>query len=73
MARYRVNKVKPVSNARRYEVLRSDGVLVPTGIGGQTDIIKGQALDDYLDEKIWRAAHPGQEPIKEWDDGVPPQ
>lgn len=65
MSRYRVNKVKATSPARRYEVLRIMGVQV------RGHFLKGQELDDYLDREIWAAAHPGKEPVTEWDDGLP--
>lgn len=68
MARYRIDSRKPVSPLKRYEYLRKKGVVVE---GNIEEILSGQDLDDYVDEQVWREAHPGQEPIKEWEDGVP--
>ena len=65
MPRYSVNRVKPLSSRRRYEFLREHGVTIETG-GSHPKILKGQALDDYIDEKVWRDHHPGEEPRKEW-------
>ena len=58
-----INRTKPLSNARRYEFLRDQGIPVPTGIGDQHDIVRGQALDDYIDGKVWQELNPGKEPI----------
>lgn len=71
--RYRVNQIKPVSNARRYEFLMANGVIVHGGAcgpGGSPVVMKGSELNDFIDEAIWRATHPGQNPIREWGDGV---
>ena len=65
------NRVKHVSNHKRWEYWRSKGIFV--SVGGQVVQLKGAALDDYTDEAIWRAAHPGQEPVErvEVSSGLP--
>lgn len=65
MPKYRVNRVKPTSLHRRYEWVRQNWEKL------RTQKLKGQELDEYIDEQIWREAHPGEEPIEEWGDGVP--
>jgi hypothetical protein len=55
--KYTCNRVKPISAALRYGVLRQQGIT----FDGVT--LQGKALDDYIDEKVWRANHPGEEPI----------
>lgn len=52
-----VSKIKPVSQLRRYEYLREKGVMLKGGV-----VLKGKELDDYVDEQIWRDAHPGENP-----------
>lgn len=73
MSKYKVSAVKPLSPLKKYEYLRENGVVIqggPCGPGATPVVLKGQELDDYVDEAIWREKHPGQEPIKEWEDGV---
>lgn len=72
MSKYRITSVKSLSPLKRYEHIRETGFHVP-GADGEHLCLTGQELDDYLDEVIWRKKHPGQEPIKEWEDDVPPQ
>lgn len=69
MSKYRVSAAKPLSAVKKYEFLRSQGVRVQ--VGDTEVILKGQELDDYLNEHIWRLKHPGQDPIKEWSDDLP--
>ena len=70
MAKYRIYRVKPKSPLKRYEYLRSKGILMETG-GSHPTLVRGEALDKYVDEALWREANPGQEPYQEWDDGLP--
>lgn len=69
MSKYRISAVKSVSPLKRYGFMREIGVGM-LDRKGEPVILKGQALDDFIDEAIWRKNHPGQEPIKEWEDGV---
>lgn len=59
--RYRVDRTKPLSNARRYEYLMRVGVTI--GTGRNKKVLKGKELDAYVDDIVWREAHPGEEPV----------
>ena len=66
MTKYRVNRVKPSSNALRYEIVRERGMMVETG-GSHPRLLKGKDLDDYLDLQRFKRKHPNLEPTKEWE------
>lgn len=66
MSKYRLNSVKPKSFMKKYEFIRENGYYIP-GADGVHTCLKGEDLDHYIDEQIWRAAHPGQEPIREFE------
>lgn len=70
---YTIDLVKQVSSRRRYEYLREHGIMLPTGVGGQHDLVKGPALDAYIDGKIFDEAHPGQPRTRIVSDGVQPE
>ena len=74
MSKYKVNSIKPGSPMKRYEYLREHGVVIATDDrDGPGPVLKGKALDDYIDQSQWRTKHPGQEPIREFEDGLPSQ
>lgn len=76
MSKYRVNSIKPSSPMKKYEFLREQGVIIATDDrDGPGPILKGAALDKYIEESMWRIKHPGQEPIREGElkDGLPTQ
>lgn len=62
MPKYRSDRVKHTSSRRRYEYLREQGIQVD-----DQPALRGEALDDYIDRKIWEAAHPGEDPVREWE------
>ena len=66
MPTYKIDRVKPVSSRRRYEYLREHGVVIATDDhDGPGPTLSRKELDDYIDESIWREAHPGENPIQE--------
>lgn len=67
---YRANLVKPASAMRKYSFLREVGVTIPTRDGTHR-LLKGAELDEFVNTKIWEAAHPGLSPTKEYSSGVP--
>ena len=72
MSKYKVNSIKPSSPMKRYEFLRERGVVLTTDAsGGPGPVLKGKELDEKIDEIQWRIKHPGQEPIREFSDGLP--
>lgn len=70
MSKYRISAVRPASPLKRYSFMQEVGVRL-LDKDGEPVILKGQALNDFIDEAIWCRNHPGQEPIEEWEDGVP--
>lgn len=59
----KANRIKPVSKMRRYEFLRERGVMVGSIEGGDCmGPLDRDDLDNWVDEQIWREAHPGQDP-----------
>ena len=58
---YTVNRIKPLSNSRRYEYLRELGVSVFQD--GRMVLLHKEELDRYIDRAVWEEAHPGVEPI----------
>lgn len=70
MSKYQVNSMKPTSPMKKYEHLREVGVLVRDDNGEET-LLKGKALDDHIDRAMWQKKHPGQEPIREFVNGLP--
>ena len=72
MSKYKVNSIKSGSPMKRYEYLREHGVIIATDDrDGPGPVLKGDALDAYIDESQWRIKHPGQQPIREFSDGLP--
>lgn len=70
---YKIDRIKPLSNRRRYEYWREHGVSFPNA-DGSVEVLNKADLDAYTDEQIWRAAHPGEEPIVEVsNNGLPAQ
>lgn len=56
----KVSRIKNVSAHRRWEWVRHHGYHIP-GADGEHLCLKGQELDEYVNEQVWREAHPGQE------------
>lgn len=72
MSKYKVNSLKHTSPMKKYEYIREVGYPVLNEHGQET-LLKGKALDDYIERKMWDRKHPGQEPIREGElkDGLP--
>lgn len=56
-----INRIKTTSNRHRYEYWRERGIAISDA---PVQYLTKQELDDYTDEQIWRAAHPGQSPVQ---------
>lgn len=65
----KANRVKPVSKLRRYEYI-SKRMLQLHLDNGQAIFgpVSQNEIDAWVDEQIWREAHPGQEPEVDFGD-----
>lgn len=61
MAEYKIDRVKPTSNRRRWEHWREIGIAVKI-VDGKPVTMTKQELDEYTDRLIWYKEHPGQDP-----------
>ena len=59
---YKIDRIKPVSNRRRWEYWREKGIITSVEDNGAVNVYSKQELDDYTDRAIWLADHPGQDP-----------
>lgn len=62
----KINRVKTTTALHKYGWIRERGFRV-RGADGNIVVLRGDSLDKWIDEQIWRQEHPGEEPESNLD------